>query len=150
QILLTAPQTLAAVETLVTSPIAHGHVAAIGAGGRVLLEMSERIIQRSYCMSAARVAIRQSCAAGLLSRNLQNLRVLRQRQIRHWPVHFFFDLFHQVGHWQLRLSAVRAVRIAEAGNELEGHPAEDIVSDGRGVANLRVLREPGRLEALVG
>ena len=42
------------------------------------------------------------------------------------------------------------VGLAEAGDELQRHPAEDVVGDGGRIADVGVLGEAGRLEAHVG
>lgn len=45
---LTATQALPAIEAFVAGTVAHGDVAAVGAGGGVLLEMSDGIAERFH------------------------------------------------------------------------------------------------------
>jgi hypothetical protein len=85
-------------------------VAAVRAGGGVLLEVGDGIAEaRIGLVRAGRVrgaAVAGGCGRHR-GRNHDGGIIVRQRQIRHRPVHFFFDLLEQPGHGQLLLIAVR-------------------------------------------
>src|ERR1017187_8651815 len=106
---LTATEAFAAVEALVARAVAHGHVAAIGARGRILLEVRDRIAESLYRpLGSGGVGGGMALAlaiATVAGHRLQNVSVIRERQLRHGPVDLLLHLFLQPVDGQLRLVA---------------------------------------------
>src|SRR5258707_318844 len=148
---LRTPKTLAAVQTLVTSAVAHGDVAATWTGRVVLLEMGDRIAEgfhgpRGGCGGTGLMTVAISSGAGCC---FQDVGVVRDSQLRHGAVDLFFFLLGQTGDGEIRLIMMRHVRLAVAGDELHGEPAENVVGDGGRIADFRIFGEAGGFEALV-
>src|SRR5580765_6933405 len=78
-----------------------------------------------------------------------HLCLLSQRQVCHGAIHFFFQFLEQARNGELGLVPIRRIGFAIARNELDGHPAKDVIDDRRGVADFGILRETGWLEALM-
>ena len=72
-------------------------------------------------------------------------REIRDRSIDRLLLHLG-NLLHR----QLRLAAIRRRRFLVAFDELAAEPAEHVIGDAGGVADVGVLGETARLEALVG
>ncbi len=92
---LAASQAFSAVQAFVTGAIADSDVAAVRAGRRILLEMSHRIAdvfhypRRTGRDRIVAVAVR---AGGS---HVEHVALFSQwQQLRHGPVHFFFDFLH--------------------------------------------------------
>src|ERR1035437_5022019 len=134
---LRATEAFAAVKAFVARAIADGDVAAVRTRRGVLLVGDHRGERQGATTVAVAIF------------NLKHLGFLGNRQFRHRAVHLFFYLFQQAGHGQLRLGARDVQAFAVAGNELQSQPAENVIGDGRGVADLRVFGETARLKTLV-
>ena len=122
---------------------------AVRTSGRVLLKVRNGVTDarnRTALRRAGSVAMTVSAVCDCRPRGNGGL-VIRQRQFRDRPVYFFFDLLEQAGDGQVRL--LDAVGFPKFRDKLQRHPAKHVINDGRSVANVRVLREAGRLEALM-
>jgi hypothetical protein len=137
---LRAPQALAAIQALVTCPVANRYVAATRARRGILLVGNHR----RQVSPAIRMPVPVAIPFHL------NGRVFGNRQFRDRTVYFFFQLFEEPGHREFRLCpAGRGDGVAVTGNKLQREPAKHVVNDGRRVTDFRILRETARLEALV-
>src|ERR1019366_8717889 len=146
---LAAPQAFAAVEALVAGAVAHGDVAAIGTGGGVALKTAELLAQgRKHPPGTGSGVIGAAVAVavalrGARLRRYQNVGIVRERQVRHRPVYFFFDFFREAGQGQFGLGTRREIGFAVARDKLQGQPAEYVVNNGSGVADFGVLGKAG-------
>ena len=126
-----------------------------------MLEMGQALAQRIQrpprgrvlgMAAAAVMAVAIALALGLHgpARAKKEVGFVGNRQLRHRAVYFFFDLLVQAGHLQLGLGAQAGAGLGIAGNKPVAEPAKDVIYDGGGVADVGVLGEAGRLEALMG
>src|SRR5207247_595123 len=98
-----ATEAFATVQTFVAGAVAHGHVAAIRTGGRILLEVSNGVAKGFDSAGRRRRAMRLSISAWTGGFQVQQVRVLGNWKFRHRPVDVSFDFFNQTGDRQLRL-----------------------------------------------
>src|SRR5579862_1779330 len=80
-----AAQTLTAIQTLVTSAVAHGHMAATRTRRRVLLKVRHGVTQTLYLTPG-----RCRMAVAIAAFHFHYVVFLGNRQFRHRAVHLFF------------------------------------------------------------
>jgi len=144
---LATPEAFAAVQAFVAGAVAHGHVTAVRTGGRILL-IRNHGGQRLGTLGVG-MAVAVTIAISIAVRGNVFL-LIGEGEFRHGTIDLFLDRFHEARHGEFGLRAGHTEAFAIAGDELQREPAENIVRDGRGIANFGVLGETARLVALMG